>query len=66
MTAHLSALRGLAVEPAQIVITSGTQAALELCVRLLADHGDTVWAENPGYLAARVAFGLPGALLLNN
>lgn len=57
---HLTTVRGLAVDSAQIVITSGTQAALDLCARLLADHGDTVWAENPGYLAARVAFGLAG------
>jgi GntR family transcriptional regulator/MocR family aminotransferase len=57
---HLTTVRGLAVDAAQIVITSGTQAALDLCARLLADHGDTVWAENPGYLAARVAFNLAG------
>jgi GntR family transcriptional regulator/MocR family aminotransferase len=60
LAGHLTTVRGLAVDPAQIVITSGTQAALDLCARLLADHGDTVWAENPGYLAARVAFGLAG------
>lgn len=57
---HLTTVRGLAVEAAQIVITSGTQAALDLCARLLADHGDTVWAENPGYFSARVACGLAG------
>lgn len=57
---HLTTVRGFAVDAAQIVITSGTQAALDLCARLLGDHGDIVWAENPGYLAARVAFGLAG------
>ena len=60
LAAHLTSVRGLAVDAAQILITSGTQAALDLCARLLADHGDTVWVENPGYLAARVAFGLAG------
>lgn len=60
MASHLTTVRGLAVDAAQIVITSGTQAALDLCARLLCDHGDTVWAENPGYLAARVVFGLAG------
>ncbi|BAL24769.1 PLP-dependent aminotransferase family protein [Azoarcus sp. KH32C] len=60
LAGHLTSVRGLAVNAAQIVITSGTQAALDLCARLLGDHGDTVWAENPGYLAARVAFGLAG------
>lgn len=60
LAGHLTTVRGLAVDAGQIVITSGTQAALDLCARLLGDHGDTVWAENPGYLAARVAFGLAG------
>ena len=60
LAAHLGSVRGLAVDAAQILVTSGTQAGLDLCARLLADHGDTVWVENPGYLAARVAFGLAG------
>lgn len=60
LAAHLTGVRGLAVDAGQILITGGTQAALDLCARLLADHGDTVWVENPGYLAARVAFGLAG------
>ena len=60
LAGHLTTVRGLPVDAAQIVITSGTQAALDLCARLLADHGDTVWAENPGYLAARAVFGLAG------
>ena len=60
LAGHLTTVRGLPVDAGQIVITSGTQAALDLCARLLSDHGDTVWAENPGYLAARVAFGLAG------
>ena len=60
LAAHLTSVRGLAVDAAQILITSGTQAGLDLCARLLADHGDTVWVENPGYLAARVAVGLAG------
>jgi GntR family transcriptional regulator/MocR family aminotransferase len=57
---HLSTVRGLPVDAAQIVVTSGTQAALDLCARLLADDGETVWAENPGYFSARVACGLAG------
>ncbi len=57
---HLTTVRGLPVDACQVVITSGTQAAVDLCARLLADHGDTVWTENPGYLAARVACVLAG------
>lgn len=60
LAGHLTTVRGLTVDAGQVVVTSGTQAALDLCARLLADYGDTVWVENPGYLAARVAFGLAG------
>ena len=60
LAGHLSTVRGLPVDAGQIIITSGAQAALDLCAQLLGDHGDTVWVENPGYLAARVAFGLAG------
>ncbi|WP_322629521.1 PLP-dependent aminotransferase family protein [Halothiobacillus sp.] len=37
----------------QILITSGTQQSIDLCARLLTDHGDRVWVENPGYWGAR-------------
>lgn len=37
----------------QVLITSGTQQSIDLCARLLTDHGDQVWVENPGYWAAR-------------
>ena len=37
----------------QVLITSGTQQSIDLCARLLTDHGDQVWLENPGYWAAR-------------
>src|SRR5690606_40828739 len=60
---HLSALRGFAVRPQQVVITGGTQAGLDLCARLLADAGETAWVENPGYPAARTALELAGLRL---
>lgn len=60
LAGHLSSARGLPVTPQQIVITSGTQTALDLCARLFADHDDIAWVENPGYLSARTAFGLAG------
>lgn len=57
---YLSGVRGLAVSPAQVIVTAGTQNGLDLCARLLADAGDTVWVEDPGYVAARTAFALAG------
>ena len=52
---HLAIARGVRCEPAQIVITEGTQEALALCVRLLTNPGDTAWVEDPGYRGAKVA-----------
>lgn len=37
----------------QVLITSGTQQSIDLCARLLTDHDDCAWVENPGYWAAR-------------
>jgi len=53
---YLQAARGVRCDPAQVVVTNGTQASLELCVQLFTDAGDTAWIENPGYLGALSAF----------
>lgn len=37
----------------QVLITSGTQQSIDLCARLLTDHGDRAWIENPCYWAAK-------------
>jgi GntR family transcriptional regulator/MocR family aminotransferase len=39
--------------PQQVVIVNGSHQALDLAARLLADPGDTVWMEDPGYWGAR-------------
>jgi GntR family transcriptional regulator/MocR family aminotransferase len=39
-----------------VVLTAGTQHSLDLCAQLLADVGDTVWMEDPGYWGARCIF----------
>ncbi|WP_295751051.1 PLP-dependent aminotransferase family protein [Undibacterium sp.] len=53
---HLRASRGVLCEADQVFITDGTQSSLDLCARLFADAGDTVWMENPGYKGALTAF----------
>ncbi|MBT0963069.1 MocR-like pyridoxine biosynthesis transcription factor PdxR [Denitromonas iodatirespirans] len=63
LAGYLAAVRGFRVRPEQVVVTAGTQAALELCARLLADSGDTVWVEDPGYPAARTALAMAGLRL---
>ncbi|MHA4869083.1 MocR-like pyridoxine biosynthesis transcription factor PdxR [Duganella sp. PWIR1] len=52
---HLRASRGVACEAGQVFITDGTQSSLDLCMRALADEGDTIWIENPGYGGAMAA-----------
>ncbi len=60
---HLRFSRSLQVDPEQIIITSGTQQSMVLCCQLLADHGDTVWIEDPAYWGAVKAFQATGLVL---
>ena len=53
---HLRAARGADCDADQVFITAGTQSSLDLCARALADAGDKVWIENPGYSGALAAF----------
>lgn len=56
--------RGVRCTADQVFITQGTQTSLDLCARLLADPGDTVWVENPGYHGAKAAFHTAGLRLV--
>lgn len=53
---YLRVFRSVQLDADQVLITSGTQQSLELCAQLLADHGDTVWVEDPAYWGAVKAF----------
>ena len=46
---YLMDWRGLEVDPRQIMITAGSIDALETCIRSLAQPGDVIGLENPGY-----------------
>jgi GntR family transcriptional regulator / MocR family aminotransferase len=59
--AHLAATRGLLADPANIVVTAGTQQALRIAAELLLDPGDKAWVEDPGYIAGRGALLAAGA-----
>ncbi len=50
---YLRVSRAVNLTVDQVLITAGTQQSIDLCARLLTDHGDRVWIENPGYWAAR-------------
>ena len=60
----LSEARGLAVDEENIVITGGSQMALDLVARALVRPGDVIAVENPGYPPAWDAFRLAGAELV--
>ncbi len=57
---HLRAARGVRCHADQVIVTDGTQHSLDLCAHLLADPGDRVWMEHPGYGGARTAFSAAG------
>ena len=53
---YLRVFRSVQLDADQVIVTTGTQQSLELCARMLADHGDTVWVEDPAYWGAVKAF----------
>lgn len=55
--------RGVRCSAEQVFITSGTQASLDLCACMLADPGERVWMEDPGYHGAKAAFQAAGLSL---
>lgn len=61
---HLRAARGVRCEAEQVLIVSGSQAALRLAAAVLLARGDRVAVEEPGYPGARNALGAGGAEIL--
>jgi 2-aminoadipate transaminase len=53
---HLQRTVGLTARPEQVLITHGSQQALDLVAKVLLDPGDIVLVENPAYLGALQAF----------
>lgn len=60
---HLRTARAVRCEAEQVIIVSGSQAALRICASVLLMRGDVVAIEEPGYPGARVALGTSGARL---
>ncbi len=61
---YLARARAVQCNPEQIILTNGTQQALDLVMRLLINPGDGIAFEDPGYLSARRVFLSHGAELL--
>jgi GntR family transcriptional regulator/MocR family aminotransferase len=57
---YLQAARAVRCEPEHIVITSGTQHAIDIVIRVLLRPGEQVWIEDPGYPLTRQALAAAG------
>jgi GntR family transcriptional regulator/MocR family aminotransferase len=62
---YLGRARGVRCTPEQVVITTGTQQAIDLMARLLVEAGDVVVVEDPCYPGARRVFDALGAQLVD-
>lgn len=60
---YLQTARGVRAENDQIVITTGTQQAVDLAIRVLLKPGDTAWVEDPGYILTAQALKAAGIAL---
>jgi GntR family transcriptional regulator/MocR family aminotransferase len=58
---HLRTARGVRCEADQVLVVSGSQAALRITAAALLGEGDRVAMEEPGYPFARAALGANGA-----
>ncbi len=64
IASYLSNSRGVNCTSAQILITSGSQQALDLVARVHVRPGDNFAVEDPGYFLAQRTFGAYGANLV--
>jgi GntR family transcriptional regulator/MocR family aminotransferase len=60
LATHLQVSRGMHCAPEQIIVTTGAQQALSLVALMLANAGDKVWVESPGYRGSAAAFHAAG------
>lgn len=58
---YLHAARGVRCEPEQVVITAGTQQAVDIVTRVMQGPDKEVWIEDPAYSLTRLALVAAGA-----
>jgi GntR family transcriptional regulator / MocR family aminotransferase len=61
---YVGSVRGVRCDPDQVIITTGTQPALDLIARMVLDPGDAAWIEDPGYPGIFFALRSAGAKIV--
>jgi len=64
IAAYLARSRGVICTAGQVVVTNGSQQAIDLTARLLVESGDLVVIEDPHYQGARNVFAAAGARMV--
>jgi GntR family transcriptional regulator/MocR family aminotransferase len=64
IASYVGVARAVRCQPEQVIIINGSQQAIDLAARVLADPGDFAVIEDPGYLGARSALEGAGIRLL--
>lgn len=64
IASYVGVARAVRCQPEQVIIINGSQQAIDLAARVLADPGDSAVIEDPGYLGARSALQAAGIDLL--
>jgi GntR family transcriptional regulator / MocR family aminotransferase len=64
ITTYVGAARGVRCHAGQIIVVNGSQQAIDLAARVLADPGDVAIIEDPGYIGARSALQAAGMKLI--
>jgi GntR family transcriptional regulator / MocR family aminotransferase len=63
---HLSTFRGVRCDSSQILVTTGSQQALQISAHVLLNPKDQVLTEEPGYPGAHLAFAAAGCRVDSN
>jgi GntR family transcriptional regulator / MocR family aminotransferase len=61
---YIGSVRGVRCDADQVIITTGTQPALDLIARMVLDPGDAAWIEDPGYPGIFFALRSAGAKIV--
>jgi GntR family transcriptional regulator/MocR family aminotransferase len=64
IAAHIGVSRSISASPDDVIVTNGTQQALDIVVRILLEPGDTIAVEDPGYGPPRHLFRGLGAQVI--